>query len=673
MQGGDEQPVKKAKIHSLRKFDDKIAVQKQRQEETDEQFKEAMRNIGQLKDPFALTQLQSNLPHIPPVSVDIPSPQNSNISMRSPPSTLDFRTPGRLDWEMTPTGFDDINSRRYHHIKRGSGRRRSTGHASNDIRNSTSPYPVIRHEPMQASYPPQLNEKGMSSSLISRVKSDSDLQRSLENSCKDSPLAGPNTPYQPGSTPTPDTSQLHPPQSIPQQWSAAAKYRQTMAGPGSIRKHLPSLRKRSHNASEQIDNYFPSPAQQSASINPKVTSLPDLTDINFHSGLDNPLDYDEISNMSNYTPTEPLMGNRAMTPQQNPPIPSHFPQQAPPLFQPQQPHDRILSQATQFGYYDDAYLHLQSEPPHFYSGPKKMFNSSLSIPESHPLTYAAYPPNSVGIAANQPHMQRQEQLRNGMGLVPEPFPIGLTACTPEELAPSGMGLCRENMFERPTSSCSMPPHPLHARDISQSQNFRGLDLHSTTAAPFLGYGSDQLQFVNNPGPVTGLMLNPNLHKSDPLLQSIGPEGNVMQSLPGQLGFSDDILDFEESPIGPELCIPELQLGSLRKGHSYDFKPAFFSGNKTPVPDSYTNLSKFSSFPEMMSDGGLNPRDSRGHSHPFMIDNNDSVIDRLIEKDATTQLNANLIPEDAQNILHSYAKDRSFYPQNYSFDDSFFLK
>ncbi|KAI6651580.1 hypothetical protein LOD99_4831 [Oopsacas minuta] len=664
---GNEQPVKKAKIHSLRKFDDKIAVQKQRQEETDEQFKEAMRNIGQMKDPMCLTNLVENLPLLTSGSVDLSSPQNSNIMVRSPP-TSNFQRPGRLEWEVIQRDMDEIGPRKYNHTKRGSGRRRSTGHASNDIRNSTSPYPVI-YQPMVASHPPQFPEIGVPSNLITRVKSDSDLRNSLEALNIESPIVVPTTDFI--STPTPEHSLLPLPQHVPHYWSAA-KHRHTMGGHGPARKPISGLRKRSHNSSEEGPVLLPpTSTQHYMNINPRVTSLPDLTDITFHSGLDNPLDCDEFSNVTNYAPNEHMLNSRTLTPQQHAPTSTQFSPEVPPLFQQQQPHNRILTQANQFGYFDDAYLHFQSEP-HFNSGSKKMFNSSLSIPESHPLSYA-FPQNPSIHTDAYSVMQRSDQVQNRVAVFPENFQLDLPTCTVEEsvISEPVMDLYnRDTMYERPTSSRSMPSHP-HSRDFSQSQQFRGLDLHSTTAGSTGGYfGYDQIQAVNNPP--AGLMLNPNLHKSDPLLQSIVAEGNVIPNLTSQMGFPEGILDFGETPIGPDMCIQdELQFGALRKGHSYDFKTTLFGGNKTPVPGSYTNLSKFSSFPEMMSDGVLNTRDPRGHSQTFQIDNNDSVIDRLLEHDACSQFNNNPIPEDAQKFFQQYERDPNLYSQNNTFDESLF--
>ena len=673
---GNEQPVKKAKIHTLRKFDDKIAVHRQRQEETDEQFKEAMRNIGQLKDPMSLSQLYANLPMLHSESAELPSPQNSNLSMRSPP-TSNFQRPGRLEWEDIRKDMDEITPRKYHHTKRGSGRRRSTGHATNDIRNSASPYPVIYHEQMLATHPPPFAQIGLPSSLISRVKSDSDLRNSLETLNMESPLVAPTSALEVGGTPTPERSHLHLPQHVPNYWNAV-KHRHTLSGPGPARKPLSGLRKRSHNSSEQAGGiYLPSTSAHHSIINPKVTSLPDLTDINFHSGLDNPLDLDELSNVpTSYTPNEHMLNAKNIPPQQHPAIARTFPPQAAPLFQQQQPHNRILNQATQFGYFDDAYLHLQSEP-HFSSDGKKMFNSSLSIPESHPLSYA-FPSNPSGNTVSYTHTQRLGTTQNRMDLFPEAYDMGMPSCPVEDLTPSVISeptmdlFSRENMYERPSSVRSMPANP-HTRDFSQSQQFRGLDLHSTTLCPTGGYyGYDQMQVGNYPG--AGLMLNPNLHKSDPMLQSIVAEGNIIHELPPPMAFPGGILDFEESPIDPGLCIPEeLQFGPLRKGHSHDFKSAFFGGNKTPVPGSYTNLSKFSSFPEMMSDSGLNPRDPRGHSQPFHIDNSDSVIDRLVEQDSVSHFNSNPIPEEAQRFFHMYERDPNFYAQADTFGEPFFMK
>ena len=673
---GNEQPVKKAKIHSLRKFDDKIAVHRQRQEETDEQFKEAMRNIGQLKDPMSLSQLYANLPMLHSESVELPSPQNSNLSLRSPP-TGNFQRPGRLEWEDIRKDMNEITPRKYHSSKRGSGRRRSTGHATNDIRNSASPYPVIYHEQMTATHPPPFAEIGMLPSLISRVKSDSDLRNSLETLNTESPLVAPTARLEVGGTPTPDSSHLHLPQHVPNYWNAV-KHKHTLSGPGPARKNLSSLRKRSHNSSEQRRGIFlPSTSAHQSNINPKVTSLPDLTDINFHSGLDNPLDLDELSNVTtNYAPNEHMLNTKNIPPQQHPAIARPFPPQGPPLFQQQQPHNRILNQATQFGYFDDAYLHLQSEP-HFNSDGKKMFNSSLSIPEAHPLSYA-FPSNPSTNTVSYTHAHRPGPTNNRINLFPETYDMGLPPCPVEDLTPSVISeptmdvFSRESMYERPSSVRSMPSNP-HTRDFSQSQQFRGLDLHSTTAGPSgVYYGYDQMQPGNYP--CAGLMVNPNLHKSDPMLQSIVPEGNIMPELPPPMGFPGGIMDFEEPPIDPGLCIPEeLQYGPLRKGHSYDFKSAFFGGNKTPVPGSYTNLSKFSSFPEMMSDGGLNPRDPRGHSQPFQIDNSDSEIDRLLEQDSASHFNNNPIPEDAQRFFHIYERDPNFYAQPDTFGEQFFMK
>lgn len=651
---GNEQPVKKAKIQSLRKFDDKIAVQKQRQEETDEQFKEAMRNIGQMKDPMSLTQLFVNLPLLASDSVELPSPQNSAISLRSPPSAS-YPRPRRLEWEEIRKDMDQIGCRKYNHTKRGSGRRRSTGHASNDIRNSASPYPIIYQEPMFASHPPQFPDIGMPSNLINRVKSDSDLRNSLETLNIESPMVPPTT-SELINTPTPDHSHLPLPHHVPHYWSAA-KHRHTLSGHVPSRKPPSGLRKRSHNSSEEGAIVLPpTSTQQYMNINPRVTSLPDLTDINFHSGLDNPLDYDENSNLFNYPPNEHMLNAKSLTPQQQAPISRPFPQVQPP-FQQQQPHNRILNQATQFGYYDDAYLHFQSEP-HFNAGGRRMFNSSLSIPESHPLSYA-FPPHPSTNTVAYSGMERPEHVQNRMDMFPENYQLGMHACAGEGpvISEPTMGLYnRDIVGERPSSARSMPPHP-NTRDFSQSQQFRGLDLHSTTAGSTGGYSVyDHMPLGNYPG--AGLMLNPNLHRSDPMLQSIVAEGNVMPNLEPQMGFPG-ILDYEEPPIGPDLTIPEeLQFGSLRKGHSYDFKTAIFGGNTTPVPGSYTNLSKFSSFPEMMSDGGLNPRDPRGHHQPFQIDNSDSVIERLLEHDASSQFNNNPIPEEAQKLFHLYSQDHS---------------
>ena len=672
---GNEQPVKKAKIHSLRKFDDKIAVHRQRQEETDEQFKEAMRNIGQLKDPMSLSQLYANLPMLHSESIELPSPQNSNLSLRSPP-TNHIQRPGRLEWEDIRKDRDEIMQRKYHPTKRG--RRRSTGHASNDIRNSPSPYPVIYHEQITATHPPPFAEVGMFPSLISRVKSDSDLRNSLETLNTESPLVAPTNILEVGGMPTPESSHLHLPQHVPNYWNAV-KHRQTLNGPGPARKPLSGLRKRSHNSSEQGGGIFlPSASAHQSYINPKVTSLPDLTDINFHSGLDNPLDLDELSNVTtSYTPNDHILNTKNIPPQQHQPVARPFPAQDAPPFQQQQPHNRILNQATQFGYFDDAYLHLQSEP-YFNSDGKKMFNSSLSIPESHPLPYA-FPSNPPTNAINYPQ-QRPGNIHNHnrMNMLPVTYDMGLPPCPVEDLTPSVISeptmdlFSRESMNERPSSVRSMPSNP-YTRDFSQSQQFRGLDLHSTIAGPPGGYyGYDQMQLGNYPG--AGLMVNPNLHKSDPLLQSIVPEGNMMPELPPPMGFPGGILDYEEAPIDPGLCIPdELQYGPLRKGHSYDFKSAFFGGNKTPVPGSYTNLSKFSSFPEMMSDGGLNPRDPRSHTQPFHIDNSDSEIDRLLEQDSASHFNSNPIPEEAQRFFHMYERDPNFYAQTDTFGEPFFMK
>lgn len=669
--------AKKPKPHTLRKFDDKIAVQFQRQEETKKLFQEAMRDIGEMKnDSYSYTRMRNwDLMRDP----DNSSPQEmlTNTSIISPPGSGGSLLQQRVEWNSVYRDYDEIN-KKIPSNKRPC-RRRSTGHAHNDIRTSTSPYPTIYYDNSIGGGSwdiPSPNETN--GNFISRVKSDSDLHKALDMVAPPNiPLPtnfprnfapNPTTPLFKKSTPDSHTL-LHPPNNFPPRWGTARQRHSTM-NHGPIRK-IPSFsRKRAATSSENQKSYPPSSFNGLlAHCNTQVTSLPDLTDVNFQSGLERPIDFEDFQRNIPFTSSEHPKAtlsqhSRQQTQQNNVGYSNNnqaFPYLDHSTFLSHSQNPKLFSQQQNSGYFDDAYLDLQSEP-YYASSPRRMFNSTISVQEMHPLSYSQAPNMTNSLVKNRPLLQRQSTNTiltsqstandpfNPMGLPLDSLTLGPPINEASYYSPNHSLTHDPHDFQgmnvRPSSARSVPGYSYSRDNIAHMQEVRGLDLHSTIT-PENVY--DTSNFTN----FGSLQANSNLHKSDPTLQTI--QQTLPPPYPDQMCHQADMMNsipFDISDVFPDqFLVPEdLHLGQLKKGHSFDFNNINLTGNKTPVQENYNSFSKFASVPKMMYDYGVrNPRTLFDNSN--MIDPIDSAIDLLIQKDSMAHFESDLLPPElATNFL-----------------------